>query len=514
MNPRSTGILVLVALALGAFVYFYEIQGADSRREAEEREKRLYADVEPGGVEWISVESPGAPPLRVERKDGAWRLTAPLEFPADAGVADGMASTLATLASDSVLEEPQPPAEYGLAESARVVRFAAGGKEYELRLGRDAPVGEGAYAASGGPEVYTIARYKASSLAKTPDDLRERRILDFDRDAIEKIEASWPGGRVVLEREAAEPAAEEPEEGAAPLAEWRIVDPIQGRADPQTLDDLLSDLSFLRADGFVDEPPPDALAGFAPPAFELSLTSPGEGEGAEPRVVRFAVGAAHGGDQRLARGAQRSLYTIARARYEALPRTLAAWRWKQLARFDPSDAKAVDFFFQPPSGDPVVIHAERADAGWSAAPEAFAAGKLDAALGALSHLRASDIAADELGEAELRALGLSPPNAIVTVFGAAPEGAKPKEGEEQPARPILAEVQLGNVEGSEWIAARAAGDPTVYRLDYALAEQLPVSLDAFRNRFRAAEAEAAPEQEPAPAPGAGEDFLPPGEESP
>ena len=30
MNPRTTGILVLVAAALGAFIYFYEIQGGDA----------------------------------------------------------------------------------------------------------------------------------------------------------------------------------------------------------------------------------------------------------------------------------------------------------------------------------------------------------------------------------------------------------------------------------------------------------------------------------------------------
>ena len=36
MSPRTTGILVLVAAALGAFVYFYEVQGRASRTEAEE----------------------------------------------------------------------------------------------------------------------------------------------------------------------------------------------------------------------------------------------------------------------------------------------------------------------------------------------------------------------------------------------------------------------------------------------------------------------------------------------
>jgi hypothetical protein len=79
---------------------------------------------------------------------------------------------------------------------------------------------------------------------------------------------------------------------------------------------------------------------------------------------------------------------------------------------------------------------------------------------------------------------------------------------------VLAEVQIGHVEGSEWIAARAAGDSTVYRLPYSLAEQLPVSLDAFRNRFEAPEAD---EQKPAEAPPAvpGPDDIPlPSEESP
>ena len=78
--------------------------------------------------------------------------------------------------------------------------------------------------------------------------------------------------------------------------------------------------------------------------------------------------------------------------------------------------------------------------------------------------------------------------------------------------PRLAEIHIGKVEGSEWILARAAGDPVVYRLSYDLAEYVPVSLEAFRNRFLAephAE-EPAPEAEE-------EDFeeiLSPSEESP
>jgi hypothetical protein len=525
MSPRTTGILVLIAAALGAFVYFYEIRGADSRKEAEELKKRLFAGVEPGAIEWIALKSPAGPEARLERREGKWRLTAPVDFPADTYAADNLASTLATLSSETILESPQPPEEYGLGDAARVVRFSAGGKEYELRLGKDTPVGGGAYASVGGmTAVFDIARYKASTFDKKPDDLRDKRILDFDKKAVSHIEASWPGGRVVLDRETVASAgaagAEKGAEAAEPAeAGWRLTAPIQGRADSDTVENLLTSLSFLRAEGFVDDPPDDAQAGLAPPAYEIALTSPGEGEGAQPRVVRLAVGAERPGALRLVRGAQHSLYTIQAGRFEELPRKLSAWRWKQLARFAAADAHAIDFFFQPPKGDPVAIHAEHGDTGWTSTPEAFAAGKLDGIVAELSRLHASDIAADSMGEKELRGLGLSPPNAIITVFGKAPEApaAKPGEsgeGEEKPALPVLAEVQIGNIVGSEWIAARAAGDPTVYELPHALADQLPVSLDAFRNRFKAAEGEAAKPAEPAPPAGGNPDFLPPGDESP
>ena len=81
MSPRTTGILVLVAAALGAFVYFYEVQGRASRTEAEEREKRLFADVEPADIAWIEVTLQGAAPARIvsARTDRMGRVRLPLD---------------------------------------------------------------------------------------------------------------------------------------------------------------------------------------------------------------------------------------------------------------------------------------------------------------------------------------------------------------------------------------------------------------------------------------------------
>ena len=136
----------------------------------------------------------------------------------------------------------------------------------------------------------------------------------------------------------------------------------------------------------------------------------------------------------------------------------------------------------------------------------MASDKLARLVSELSRLRAEDIAAEEVGEQELRGLGLSPPNVILSVFGEAPRDSA--EVDEPGSAPKLAEVHLGGSYGPDGIIARAAGDPVVYRLDYELAEHIPDSLEAFRNRFADGGDEGLEEMADE------DDFLSPIEESP
>ena len=528
MSPRTTGILLLVAAALAAFVYLYEIQGGDQRADAEAKSKQLFPGVEQHAITSLALTTREGTPARLERRDGRWLLTEPVEFPADAFAADGVAGNLAGLASEEVLEDPQPPSEYGLDEGARVVRFTVGDTEHALRIGRNTPLGSNSYASvPGSDQIVTIATYKAQSFEKSLIDLRERRILDFDTQAIERIELRWPDGGVSLVRAAAgagdEPAGDEEADAAveaddADAAErgWRLTAPLAGRADDDTVNGLLSDLSFLRADGFVDAPSAEQLAAFDAPAFEVVLHGAG-GAGGEAPFWRFALGPVYEGDKRLARGAHASLYTIAADRAADFPRDVVAYRFKQLAKFAVSDAAQVDFFFHPTKGDPVAMSAHRGDEGWSSTPDEIPPEKISRLVSELANLEAGDILSETASEEELARLGLSPPRTILTVFGEASEEADADAGDEQEAAepaplPRLAEIHIGNVEGSEWIIARAVGDPGVYRLEYELAEHVPVSLEAFRNRFLAAGPAA--DAPPAAPTEAAPEFLPPSEESP
>ena len=283
------------------------------------------------------------------------------------------------------------------------------------------------------------------------------------------------------------------------------------RADDQAVESLLSSLSFLRAEGFVDAPTEAQRALLDPPAVEVALVpeTPEEAEGAP---VVLTLSRADGDGRRLVRAGGDTLYAIPGERVADVPREVVAYRYRTLARFALSDARQVDFFFRPAVGDPVAITAERTDAGWVSEPEDFAPGKLPRLVSELSRLVAESILAESLGEDELEEVGLSPPTTIVSVFGERPAAGGDEDAEDATA-PKLAEVHLGRVT-DEGIVARPAGASTVYRLSRALAEHIPTDLAAFRSRFRAEAQPSEPEEPPHPVPGPAVDLPSPREESP
>ncbi|MFP8882401.1 MAG: DUF4340 domain-containing protein [Myxococcota bacterium] len=480
MNPRSTGVLFVLAAALAAFVYFYEIAGEQGRKDAEEATKRLFAGIEPESIETITLYTTDALRVDIRRVDNRWRIAAPLDFPADAFAIDGIASALASIQSETVIEDPRPPEVYGLGlgetdetdktteNEKYLVRFTAGGVESVLSVGNDTPVGSNTYAAVRGTDtVYIVASHRIGAFKKSFEDLREKRISRFDRSAVRKIRLSWPDGEGEAGVEI-EPA----DEG------WRLVEPIQGPADEMAVEDLLSSLSALRADGFIDEPGTDAEMGLDRPVFEASIELAAEEGGEEQVVVVTMGGLSVDGASRIVRGAASSLYTIPLAQTADFPTRLAPYRFRQLAKFDSADAKRVEFGFLTQAGETIAISAAKGDDGWTATPDEFEADKLATLVTELSRLRAESTLADELGPDELAAIGLEPPQASITVYG---------EDDTAP----LAEVRLGTSR-AEGIPAQIPGNSTVFRLAPAVGENLPLNHEALKNHFLAKAAVDAP----------------------
>ncbi len=468
MNPRTTGILFLVALLLSGFIYFYEIRGGERREQATADAKRLFAEIAAGDLVWLEVRTDDGKEARLERVAGSWQMVEPLVFPADPLAADGIADALAGLTSEGVIDDPGEREIYGLGESARPIHFAVeGGEAFELRLGRPTPLGSSTYVAVGGrEEVYTVETFAVRPFERSLDGLREGRPLRFDRDAVDRIEVRWRDEGVVVEKEG---------------DRWMLRDPREERADAVTIDTLLSDLTFLDAESFLDNPDAEAL-GFSDPDYTISLRSSADGESTEHELV-FG-GPTEEGSTRALRGSEGAAYAIDEQRYRDLPRRVVEFRYKQLADYLGTDVARFELVLrQEDSDERLVLTGEQSKGRWTTTPERMRPGAPARMISALSALRAKKIIAEEMGPSERKALKLEPANAALRIYGSVEQG-----------EPLLAELRLGTIAAGV-LYAQVPGRGAVYGLESDVAEDVPVSLEAFLNRFLSQEEEAAGEAE-------------------
>ena len=117
---------------------------------------------------------------------------------------------------------------------------------HELKIGDDTPTSGGTYAMlSGDPRVFTIASYVKSSLDKSLNDLRDKRLLTVDPDKISRVELIKQGQEIEFGRN---------------KDDWQIVRPKPLRADGVQVADLVRKLTDAKMDSSVPEK--DSAAGF------------------------------------------------------------------------------------------------------------------------------------------------------------------------------------------------------------------------------------------------------------
>jgi hypothetical protein len=457
MNPKTTAVLFAIAAALAAFVYFYEIKGEQARLDAKAAEKRLFPDVEQAEITSIALRVSDAPEIQLERRDDRWWIVAPIEFAADTFAADGIASAITQLMSESVIEDPQAHDVYGFRKDGAEVRFALGDLEKTLRIGSATPVGSNSYALVGGDDrVYTVASYQFSPFKKEAEEFRDKRILDFDPAAVRRAAISWPGAEVVIERGE---------------AGWQMVAPTRALADAEAVDSLLMSLSLLRASGFVDDPGSDEETGFSPAQFAVEIELSREVGDSDPEIARVAVGGVdESGTQRFVRGAAESLYLISQESLDGFPRRVVEYRDRRLAEFAAEEARRIELGFHAAGGETVAVSVRLEDGGWVSSGDPVRSEKLAALVDVLSDLRAHDIIAEEFGSTELEAMGFEPARAVLQVYG---------DGDSAES---LAEIQLGVAFG-DGVTARVADRETIFLIATALADAIPTNLDNYRARF-------------------------------
>jgi hypothetical protein len=183
MRFKGTLILLVAVLALGSYIYFYEIRGGEKREKAKEAESQFW-QMEDKNIQQLELFSPGQKITAVRKSEKEWILTAPRRLDADADELNRIASSASSIKRESIVEQNAADlAKYGLNPAQSGLRIKTkDGKEYALDFGHKNPTGNSAYASipkqSG---VFLIPSHVVNAFDKKVDDLRNHSVLSFEQ---------------------------------------------------------------------------------------------------------------------------------------------------------------------------------------------------------------------------------------------------------------------------------------------------------------------------------------------
>lgn len=227
----STLALVAVAVGLGAYIYFVDSERTDG--EVKEKVFSVAAD----DIETLRVTAKGETSV-LKKTDGTWMLVEPVATDADQ---NEVTALLGGLTSLDITREVDPNAanlaEFGLAAPKSDITFTTtSGVTGRVRLGDQTPAGSDLYAVKGDESrVFLVATFVETSLARSPFELRDKRVLRFERDQADGLEIT-AGGRV-------------PVTFTRTNSNWRVTAPVDARGDYGAIEGLLTRLSTTMMSG-------------------------------------------------------------------------------------------------------------------------------------------------------------------------------------------------------------------------------------------------------------------------
>ncbi len=390
--------------------------------------------------------------IAVEGAPSAWRITRPVALRADSEtVSEFLGRLTGQKVKDFVAEAPPARDLYGLERPVRITIHTGRDKDRVSRtllLGKVDDAKKGVYAMRAGESsVLLLPDEVYKQVPKNVGVLRDKSVVQLDRDRLAKIEVDGPRGAVTVAREG---------------DQWKIVAPQALPADQVEVGALITKLVDLRAQAFLSEDA-SGIARYLPkPEVRLALT---DQAGATTTVLLAPSRETRGGTaSAYAAVAGKGPVTLVDAKMLAeLGRSAGELRDRRIvAALEPRDVKRVRL----QAGGQTMVLERKSETEWRVIEPAKGAAntqKVDDLLYALRGLRFKEIVAPD-GQEPAR-YGLDAPSLEVALFRG--------DGGE------IATVQVGKREG-DLAYVRTKGQPAVYSVESRTLGPAPKVPDDFK----------------------------------
>lgn len=226
----STLILVVVLAGLGGYIYFVDSKRPTPNADGSTATKEKVFTVDVDKINELRVTYQGQSSL-LKKSDGGWKMLEPTAIEADPPEAIGVATALTNVEIVRVIDENATNLEqFGLAKPAITVEFKGdGGVGGTLKLGNKNPTQSEIYALKNNDKrVFLVSSFQETSFNRLPFDLRDKKILKFDRDKADSLVLVKGADSIEMARTG---------------NEWKVTKPVASRSDYSAIEGFISRLS-------------------------------------------------------------------------------------------------------------------------------------------------------------------------------------------------------------------------------------------------------------------------------
>lgn len=267
MNSRTTLVLLILALVVTALAW-RDARNTDLHFQKDLDQPFDFPDASVLGLGMVRADA------RIELardESGAWRLVAPVDFPAELPAVETLVRTVRELRVRGEGRESSVPPD-----APTITLRVRGRSDVTIAFGEEHPTLP--YVNARLPEGVVLIDPLLSELVEsvTPDDLRDSAICDIPLTRAVALEVVRGEDRWAVER--------------VPGGPWELVAPTRADADPAAVSTAIETLNAWGIHSYVEDGVTEesALArhGLSPPRIAIAVEERGTG-----RVVRLRVGA-------------------------------------------------------------------------------------------------------------------------------------------------------------------------------------------------------------------------------
>ena len=239
MRGRSTLIVLVAALGLGAYLYFVDAKKPVVDTAAQEK----VFSVDSSKITQLEVKSASGEVTALKKDGPDWKIVSPVAVQADQNNASDVAASLAGLERDRVVDEnPSDLKTYGLAQPRMEAAFNVDGEsgQKKILIGDKSPTGMGIYAKLPNEKrVMLVPNSIDTSLNRSTFDLRDKTAIKIQADKVDSIELASKDQTVRVVKSG---------------SDWKLVKPVEAPADYTSVEGLIGQLQSMQMMALKEKP--------------------------------------------------------------------------------------------------------------------------------------------------------------------------------------------------------------------------------------------------------------------